>query len=132
MALPLWNSKTARATQLCLHPNDGVPLGICGSGYSSNINISGNLRNKWSADSMAPSIMTSAGAATAVTPGHHDEATAAAASASATASPSTTTSASGTSITINNLQPGSAFIIKFKKHNDNEDPDVQMGNTNDS
>ena len=38
MALPLWNSKTAHATQLCLHPNDGVPLGICGSGYSSNIN----------------------------------------------------------------------------------------------
>ena len=39
MALPLWNSKTAHATQLCLHPNDGVPLGICGSGHSSNINI---------------------------------------------------------------------------------------------
>ena len=37
MALPLWNSKTAHATQLCLHPNDGVPLGICGSGHSSNI-----------------------------------------------------------------------------------------------
>ena len=38
MALPLWNSKTAHVTQLCLHPNDGVSLGICGSGYSSNIN----------------------------------------------------------------------------------------------
>ena len=38
MALPLWNSKTAHATLLCLHPNDGVSLGICGSGYSSNIN----------------------------------------------------------------------------------------------
>ena len=38
MALPLWNSKTAHATQLCLHPNDGVSLGICGSGHSSNIN----------------------------------------------------------------------------------------------
>ena len=41
MALPLWNSKTAHAALLCLHPNDGVSLGICGSGYSSNIN---NLR----------------------------------------------------------------------------------------
>ena len=38
MALPLWNSKTTHATSLCLHPNDGVPLGICGSGHSSNIN----------------------------------------------------------------------------------------------
>ena len=38
MALPLWNSKTAHAALLCLHPNDGVSLGICGSGYSSNIN----------------------------------------------------------------------------------------------
>ena len=38
MALPLWNSKTAHASLLCLHPNDGVSLGICGSGYSSNIN----------------------------------------------------------------------------------------------
>ena len=38
MALPLWNSKTAHAIQLCLHPNDGVPLGICGSGHPSNIN----------------------------------------------------------------------------------------------
>ena len=38
MALPLWNSKTTHATQLCFHPNDGVPLGICGSGHSSNIN----------------------------------------------------------------------------------------------
>ena len=36
--MPLWNSKTARTTQLCLHPNDGMSLGICGSGYSSNIN----------------------------------------------------------------------------------------------
>ena len=26
MALPLWNSKTAHTTQLCLHPNDGVSL----------------------------------------------------------------------------------------------------------
>ena len=39
MALPLWNSKTAHASLLCLHPNDGVSLGICGSGYSSNINL---------------------------------------------------------------------------------------------
>ena len=38
MALPLWNSKTTYATLLCLHPNDGVSLGICGSGHSSNIN----------------------------------------------------------------------------------------------
>ena len=40
MALPLWNSKTAHTTRPCLHPNDGVPLGICGSGHSSNINSS--------------------------------------------------------------------------------------------
>ena len=33
MALPL-----SHATPLCLHPNDGVPLGNCGSGHSSNIN----------------------------------------------------------------------------------------------
>ena len=39
MALPLWNSKTAHTTPLCLHPNGGVSLGICGSGYSSNTNI---------------------------------------------------------------------------------------------
>ena len=39
MALPLWNSKTTYATPLCLHPTDGVPLGICGSGHSSNINM---------------------------------------------------------------------------------------------
>ena len=31
MALPLWNSKTAHTTPLCLHPNGGVSLGICGS-----------------------------------------------------------------------------------------------------
>ena len=92
------------------------------------------MRDKWSADSTASSIMTSAGATTAATTGHQDEATAAAAaSASATATPSIMTSASGTSITINNLQPGSAFVIKFKKYNDNnEEADVQMGNANDN
>ena len=97
---------------------------------------SGNLRNKWLQDSSSSSIMTSPGATTAATPGHRDEAAtattaAAAASASATASPSTTTSASGTSITINQLQPGTSFIIKYKRYNNNnEEGDVQMDNGN--
>ena len=51
MALPLWNSKTTHATPLCLHPNDGVPLGNCGSGHSSN--IKSNVRGRGKTQALA-------------------------------------------------------------------------------
>ena len=37
----------------------------------------------------------------------------------------------GTSITINQLQPGTSFIIKYKRYNnDDNEGDVQMDNIN--
>ena len=96
----------------------------------------GNLRNKWAAESTASSIMGTAGATTAATTGHQNETTAAAAAAAAAASASATASPSasstGTSITINNFQPESSFVIKFRKYNDDNEADVQMQENNDS
>ena len=57
MALPLWNSKTAHATQLCLHPNDGVSLGICGSGHSSNINNFGRFPGRAARRPLSPHLL---------------------------------------------------------------------------
>ena len=97
----------------------------------------GNLKAKWLQDStaLATNIMSQPGATTASTQGHHDEATAAASATAASASapsPATTTSTAGTSITINQLQPGTSFIIKHKRYNDNDsEGDVQMDNIND-
>ena len=67
----------------------------------------GNLRNKWAADSTASSIMGTTGATTAATTRHQDETTTAAASASATASPST----SSTGDVDHHQQPSARVIV---------------------
>ena len=112
--------------------------------YSEFFDNSGNLRNRFLQQdtTSAGNIWSQPGSTmAAATFGRQDEATAASSAQQATSAPaasasanqpaaSTTTLASGTSITINHLQPGTAFVIKRKRYNDDGNEDVQMDNIN--
>ena len=111
--------------------------------YSEFFNSNGDIRSKWLQQdpTTGGNVWSQPGATmAAATFGQQDTTSASASAQQATSAPaasasanqpasSTTTLASGTSITINNVHPGTSFVIKYKRYNDDND-DVQMDNIN--